>query len=123
MRNVLTIAILVGTLSAVPVVGFGATPKRAQSAAKPSSKATTATHATTGIVKSMDATKLVITLSGKKGREMTFTLDPSTQREGTPAIGSSVSVRYHDERRTHMATAIVVQPAKQQAAHKAPAAR
>jgi hypothetical protein len=42
-------------------------------------------HATKGVVKSMDATKLVISRSG---RDMSFALNPSTQREGNVKVGS-----------------------------------
>jgi len=109
-------ALLVGALAAVPAAGFAAPAAKAQTtAAKRPAKAAAARHATTGVVKSIDATTLVITRPGKKGREMTFVLNPSTQREGTVAVGSTVSVRYQEEGKTHVASALMVRPAKQTA--------
>jgi hypothetical protein len=112
------ITLLVGALAAVPVAGFAAPAANAQTTtAKRTAKAATARHATTGVVKSIDATTLVITRQGKKGkgREMTFALNPSTQREGTVAVGSTVSVRYQEEGNTHVASALVARPARQAA--------
>lgn len=130
MRNLFTTAMLVGALTAVPVIGFAATPARTQSAAKQpqsaakrSSNAAVPSHATTGVVKSVDATTLVITRSGKKASEMTFVLSPSTHREGTVEIGSPVSVRYRAEGQTNVAMAITAQHPKQQATNKVPPAR
>ena len=67
------------------------------------------THATTGIVKSVDATTLVITRTGKAGGDMTFALDPATHRQGTVAVGTPVAVRYHENGKTYVATAITAQ--------------
>ena len=106
MPNVVATAFLVGAFSAAPLVSFGGT-------AAPPSKA--ARHATTGIVKSMSDSSLVIS---RKGGEMTFVLDSSTAREGTVAVGSSVSVRYHEQGKTKVATAITAQQAGHSAAHQ-----
>jgi hypothetical protein len=109
-------AVLVGALAAVPAAGFAAPAANAQTtAAKRPAKATAARHATTGVVKSIDEKTLVITRPGKKGREMTFALNSSTQREGTVTVGSTVSVRYQEEGKTHVASALMVRPAKQTA--------
>jgi hypothetical protein len=106
--------LLVGALAAVPAAGFAAPAANAQTtAAKRPAKAAAARHATTGVVKSIDDKTLVITRPGKNGREMTFALDPSTQREGTVAVGSTVSVRYREEGKTHVASALMVRPARQ----------
>ena len=125
MRNVITAAVVVGALSGVPVIGFAAMPAKAQAqpAVKQSRRAPVASHATTGIVKSVDATTLVITRSGKKVSEMTFVLNPSTHRDGTIEVGSSVSVRYREDGKTNVATAITAQHPKPQAAHTAPSGR
>lgn len=68
------------------------------------------THATRGIVKSVDASTLVITRTGKAGGDMTFALDPATHRQGTVAVGTPVAVRYHEDGKTYVATAITAQP-------------
>jgi len=74
------------------------------------------THATHGIVKSVDAGTLVITRTGKAGGEMTFALDPTTHRQGTVAVGTQVDVRYHEDGKTYVATAITAQQSKPKAA-------
>lgn len=126
MRNLFTTALVVGALMAVPAIGFAETSgtapvqpaaKQSASAAKRSSNAAVPSHATTGVVKSVDQTTLVITRSGKHAGEMTFALNPSTNRGGTVEVGSSVSVRYREEGKTYVATAVTAQHAKQ-AAHK-----
>ena len=126
MRNILTTATLAAVLFAAPAIGFAApqagssTAKptassgkpAASSSAKPAAKATIANHSTTGTVKSVDASTLVITHSGKKAEDMTFTVNASTQKEGDVAVGAPVSVRYHDEGGTHVAAAIVAKAPK-----------
>ena len=51
------------------------------------------THATRGIVQTIDATTLVIARPGNRD-VMAFSLTPSTRREGVIVVGSTVSVRY-----------------------------
>ena len=106
----IAIALLVGAMAAVPAAGFAAPTAKAKTTA---ATKTAAAHATTGVVKSIDEKTLVITRPGKKEHEMTFALNASTQREGTVAVGSTVSVRYQVEGKTHVASALMVQPAKQ----------
>jgi len=113
-------ALLIGSLVAVPVAGFAATqatkPAPTKPAAtKPATTKAPATHATQGVVKSIDATSLVITRAGKKD-DMTFAVNASTHREGTIEAGTNVSVRYTQEGTTNTATAITAKPMK-----KAPA--
>jgi hypothetical protein len=121
MRIITANLLLVGAL-AVPSIGL------AQSSASPAPKPkatagrhVTATHAARGVVQSMDANTLVIKRSGKKSSEMTFALNNSTQRSGSIAVGTPVSVRYQKEGKSATATAIT---AEQQAkATQKPAAR
>jgi hypothetical protein len=40
---------------------------------------------------------------------MTFKLSPTTHRDGTIVVGSTVSVRYREEGKDHVATAIALQ--------------
>ena len=109
MPNLIATAFLVGAFTASPLVAFGSTPAGSQKVAN---------HATTGVVKSLNDTTLVISRPGKKGGDMTFMLDSSTAREGTLAVGSPVSVRYHDQGKTRVATAITAQQPKHSAEHK-----
>ena len=119
MRHTTAATLLAGTFAALlPVVAIVAAPAPgAQTSGKHTTTATAATHATTGVVKSIDDSTLVIARSGKKG-DMTFAVSPSTHREGSVAVGSQVSVRYNESGKTYTATAITAQAVKQQAAHK-----
>jgi len=65
-------------------------------------------HATRGIVQTIDAHRMVIARSGDRGR-MTFRLTPSTRREDAIIVGATVSVRFREEGRTNVATAIAVE--------------
>lgn len=125
MRNLLTKTLLV----AVPVMALSVVPALASHQAKPAAhpSATTAaapassakagSHSISGVVKDVTATSLVITPKGKKG-EMTFSLSPSTHREGTLAAGERVSVRYNQEGKTNVATGVTVQAQKKTSAKK-----
>ena len=123
MRKHITTALLMGALSVAPIVGFAATPGDAQASAATKQASTTAagTHATRGVIKSVDASTLVITRNGKERGDMTFTLNASTHRDGTMAVGAPVSVRYREDGKMHVATAVVAQQPTQQAAHTATA--
>ena len=95
-----------------------AAPRRQASgtpAAKSSAAAHPANHAVLGVVKSVDASSLVITRSGKKGETLSFNLDPATVQAGTVAVGSTVSVRYRTDGKTLVATAVTPNAAKQEA--------
>ena len=125
MRNHMAAIVVAGVLLLAPVMVVAAASARQ---AKPAAKATQtapASHATTGVVKSITDTSMVIKRSSWKSGEvwksgeMTFDINPSTQRDGTIAAGTPVSVRYRDEGSNHVATAITPQHAKQQASHTA----
>ena len=106
MKKHITTALFVGALSLVPVAGFAAGVAQKAASGKPAAKASVPTHATKGTVKSIDDSTLVITSSGKTHADMTFTVNGSTQREGTIAAGTPVSVRYREDGKTNVATAI-----------------
>ena len=116
MRKYIASAILAAAVMAVPVVGFATIPQATPAAAKKEATKTTTkaapTHATSGVVKSVDDSTLVITKGGKKPEEMTFMLNASTHKEGAVAAGAPVSVRYHEDGKTHVATAVTVEQAK-----------
>jgi len=116
---------LLGMLVAVPAMGLAQTPAAKPAPAQTATPATTAkpaakaakvaakkdvVHATKGVVKSMDATSLVITGSGAKAKELTFVLNTATVKTGTPAVGSTVSVRYKTDAAQNIATAVTVAP-------------
>ena len=123
MRDAIAAVTVAGALTLMPNVGFATTPAP-QTQAPSTASQTKASHATTGMVKSVSPTSLVITRSGKPRDEMTFELSASTHREGTVEAGAPVSVRYREEGKSHVATAITVQRPKQQTAtHSAAAAK
>jgi hypothetical protein len=111
MRQTLTTGLL---LTALAIAGNSAasTPKKAATtpAAKTPAASPAATHAVRGVVKSIDASSLVITRSGHKAQLLSFVLNPSTAREGTVDVGSTVAVRYRNDGKALLATAVAVQP-------------
>ena len=76
---------------------------------KKADTAATHTHTAKGVVKSMDATSLVVT---EKGKDVSYVLDPSTKKEGDPAVGSTVTVMYKTEGTQHVATDVKAAAAK-----------
>jgi hypothetical protein len=117
---------LLGVLVTVPAMGMAQTPPakpaptpavKPATAAKPAAAKTTVakaavTHATKGVVKSVDASSLVISRSGAKAKDMTFVLDSATVKTGTPAVGATVQVRYKTEAKQNIATAVSVSEKK-----------
>jgi len=123
MRKFVSIVVLAAAVIAAPIA-YAQTPPASGSSAKPAAQKPAAasnnmaTHSTNGTVKSVDASSLVITKPGAKAQEMTFVLDPSTQKQGTLEVGSMVTVRYKTEGSTMTATAVTAKPAKGGAAKK-----
>ena len=67
----------------------------------------------------IDANTLVISHKGKTGGDMTFALNPATHLQGSVVVGASVDVRYREDGKTYVATAVTAQPSKPQATHTA----
>ncbi|HEY1304458.1 MAG TPA: hypothetical protein VGF24_12945 [Vicinamibacterales bacterium] len=115
MRKVLTTFVLAAALAVTGAAQAAQTttakkaPTSTTATAKP---ATAASHSVKGVVKSMDASSMVITKSGKAGGDMTFTVNADTKKDGAPEVGSNVSVRYRTEGSTNIATAVTAQAAK-----------
>jgi hypothetical protein len=108
MRYTLT-AFMLAAILAISGLAFAQTAKPAANSAAKSAAAkpaTAATHSAQGVVKSVDDSSLVITKSGKKGGDMTFKLDSTTQRDGSITTGSPVSVRYRMDGSSMVATAV-----------------
>lgn len=104
----------VAALALVPAFAFAqakptSAKKAATAATKPAKPA--ATHSTNGIVKSSDATSLVITKSAKDAKTTSFTIDASTVTKGILAPGARVAVRYRTEGTQNIATAVTVSKA------------
>ena len=114
MKKMLQAAVVAAAVLAVPTMSLAAQTAKPAPAAKTAAKtATPASHSAKGVVKSMDATSLVVT---EKGKDVTYVLDPSTKKEGDPAVGSNVTVMYKTEGTQHVATDVKASAAK---AHKA----
>ena len=122
MRKYIATAALAAAVMAMPIAGIAATGQAAPAAAKKEATGSAAkaapTHATKGVVKSVDDSTLVITRHGKKPEDMTFTMNASTQKEGAVAVGSPVSVRYQESGTSHVATAVSVEHAKTKSSAK-----
>ena len=115
MRTVLTTLALVAALAVAGAAQAAQATTAKKDVAKPAATAkpaAAASHSVKGTVKSMDASSLVITKSGKAGGDMTFTLNADTKKDGAPAVGSPVSVRYRAEGSSNVATAVTAQAAK-----------
>ena len=115
MRKLVYTAALFGLLAFVPAMALAHQSSQSKPPA-PASKsthkpATPATHATTGVVKSVDATSLVLS-KGSKSKDETFMLNSSTEKKGDIAVGAHVQVRYKTEGKENVATAVTVQPKK-----------
>ena len=75
---------------------------RAAKVAKP------ATHSTSGVVKSVDGSTLVIAKNAKTAATETFTLNADTARKGDLQVGARVGVRYTTDSGHNVATAVTV---------------
>jgi hypothetical protein len=108
MRYTLTALMLAGVLATSGIAFAQASKQASNDAVKPAAAkpAAAATHSVQGVVKSVDTSSLVITKSGKKGGEMTFKLDSTTQRDGSITTGQPVSVRYRMDGSSMVATAV-----------------
>jgi hypothetical protein len=114
MKTIGKLFAFVGALALIPTLALAqtrpaATPP-AKSAASPAKMA--ATHSTNGILKSSDATSLVIAKTAKDTKTTTFTINAATVTKGTLTPGAHVQVRYHQQGALNIATAITVAPAK-----------
>ena len=115
LRNTIVMAIVLG----IPALGLASSPAGSQSkpptskSGAPANKPAAATHATSGVIKSVDSTSLVITkMNGKKSEDVNFALDSATQKKGELAVGAAVDVRYRTEGSSNVATAVTVHAKK-----------
>lgn len=110
MRSLRSTAIAIAWLTLLPAVGIAAPlaqTTHSKSSSAPKAKHA-ATHATRGVIKTVDDKTLVVSQKSGSGHEMTFALDPSTEKVGTMNVGSTVDVRYRTEAKRHIATAVTV---------------
>lgn len=115
MKQMFQAVVVAAAVLAVPAMSLAAQTKTAAPAkqtapAKPAATAKPAVHTAQGVVKSMDASSLVLTEKSKK--DVTFVVDASTKKEGDVAVGSTVHVTYKDDASQHIATDIKAASAK-----------
>jgi hypothetical protein len=109
MRNLRSTAVAVAWLTFLPAAGFAAPAAQTTHSKSSAPKAKhEATHAMKGVIKTVDDKTLVVSQKPGAGHEMTFVLNPSTERVGTMSVGSTVDVRYRTEAKRHIATAVTV---------------
>jgi hypothetical protein len=65
------------------------------------------TYATRGVVEAIDPHMMVIARPRGRGT-LTFSMTPSTRRDGVIVVGSTVSVRYREESGNRIATAVAL---------------
>jgi hypothetical protein len=124
MRKYIATAALAAAVIATPIAGLAATRQAPAAAKKEATSGTSGTakaaptHATKGVVKSVDDATLVITRHGKKPEDMTFTMNANTHKEGAVAVGAPVSVRYQENGTSHIATAVSVEQTKSKTSAK-----
>jgi hypothetical protein len=106
MRMALVAAVLAG--ASVPVPAIASAQPAQPSGAAGSSQSAGAVHATRGVVKAISGTTVVVSRPKNRG-DISFVLSPTLHQEGTLAVGATVSVRYRDDGKDHVATAISVQ--------------
>ena len=118
MRQATAAAVVIGALSTVTLKA-GASPDESRAprtAVAPQGSPAVPNHAVSGVVKSVDATTLVISRAGKAPGQMTFVVTPSTERDGPIVVGAMVQVRFLVRGRTQVATAILATRKKEHAA-------
>jgi hypothetical protein len=113
MKKIFQAAVVAAAVLAVPAMSLAAQTKPAATVsaqAKPAAKAApAAVRSARGVVKSMDASSLVLTEKAgkkKKSHDVRFVLDNSTQKDGNVAVGSAVQVKYHNDAKKHVATEV-----------------
>jgi cold shock CspA family protein len=112
MRTFTKAAAFVAVMALVPAVGFAQATKKAAAKTESAAKKTAVSaHTTTGTVKSISDSSLVIT---KGGKDETFVVNSTTEKKGTVDTGAKVSVHYTMDGKNMVATAIAA------AAPKAP---
>lgn len=103
----LTVALAFGALSA-----FASSPQTSTKTASPAAskdKAQPKAHVLRGSVVAVSNDVLTVRSGGK---DMTFKLDPSTQKPPSIGPGSQIAVTYRDEGKQHVANSVELSAAK-----------
>lgn len=108
----------IGALALVPALALAqvktapAAPKTAPKLTAPAAAKPAPTHATNGIIKSADATSIVIMKTAKDTKTTTFTLNAATVTKGALTPGARVEIRYRAEGTQSIATAVTATVSK-----------
>ena len=101
------IAGLIVVLSVSIIAGQKDSKAKPNPPAAPQAKTQPATHFTQGTIASIDANEMVITKKVRgKAKQASFTLNSETQRNGTLAAGTRVSVQYREQNGQNIAAAV-----------------
>ena len=116
MRKMNTASIAMGALLILPALSLAATRTVTAPPTGVASSYTTTTkapmHSMRGVVKSIDATTLVIERSPQSEGKTSLALNPSTEGLGDVKVGSTVVVRYRTEAHQRIATAVMPERGK-----------
>ncbi len=106
MRKITKAAILAVAL-AIPAMTFAQGGDAPKKGGKKTAATSVASHTTSGAVKSISDSSLVITKgSGKNAKDETFVVNATTKKDGDIAAGTKVTVAYTTEGTTMTATSI-----------------
>ena len=105
-RSMLVAAlVLVPTLTWAQPQGATTAAQKPKAATKP---AKAATHSTSGVIRAIDGTSLVIAKNAKATATETFEMTSDTARKGDLVVGAKVGVRYTIASGHNVATAVSV---------------
>lgn len=111
MSTVRTAALVLGVLLSLSAMAFAAAETTASAASLASSSPQV--HTARGSIKFVDSSTLVINqASPYSGKNMTFVMRPTTEREGDLKVGSTVTVQYENEPDHRIATVVEVDHAR-----------
>lgn len=106
-----TRSMLIATLTLLPAFALAQPRPVTPSAQKPkpaAKPAKAATHSTSGVIRSIDGTTLVIAKNAKTTTTETFEMTSDTARKGELVVGAKVGVRYTTAGGRNVATAVSV---------------
>jgi hypothetical protein len=111
MSTVRTSGLVLGAFLSLSAITFAAAETTASAAS--SANSSLQIYTAKGLVQFVDSSTLVIhQVSPYSGKNMTFVMRPSTERDGDLKVGSTVTVQYENEPDHRIATVVEVEHAK-----------
>jgi len=105
-RTALRVLLSIG-MAAMPRIAAATSPQPQVADGTTLSDQAALTHATRGVVQTIDAHMMVIARPRGRGT-IAFNMTPSTHRDGAIGVGSTVSVRYREAGGNRVATAVAL---------------